>query len=270
MRAFRNVRKVTMVDIPALTTSYVRMGFVDVKELEMENASLLENHEKMGELKRKQEEEEERRRREEEERRRREEERKREEEERRKKEEEERKRREEEERMRREQDLKELRERREKGIVLNAEDLENLPVHVKSISVEKCDDYQKEVLDLSRFTELSELKIGNECFMYVNELKLIGLSKLESVVIGENSFTQHKNKWYNIAPDPNRHFYLKNCPKLKSLKMGRYSFSDYSVIEIENVDALEVIEMGYLNVNIYSCNFYSASLELKSILIHNE
>ena len=268
MRAFRNVRKVTMVNIPALTTSYVRMGFVDVKELEMENASLMENHEKLGELKRKQDEERERRRREEEERRRREEERKREEEERRKKEEEERKRREEEERKGREQELKELREQREKGIVLNAEDLENLPVHVKSINVEKCKDYRKEVLDLSRFTELSELKIGNECFMYVNELKLIGLSELESVEIGDKCFTKYYSKIWERVPDPNRHFYLKNCPKLKSLKMGCYSFSDYSVIEIENVDALEVIEMGDLND--WSCNFFYASLELKSILIHRE
>ena len=50
--------------------------------------------------------------------------------------------------------------------------------------------------------------------------------------------------------------------------MGCYSFSDYSVIEIENVDALEVIEMGELNEK--SNNFCYASLELKSILIHNE
>ena len=243
MRAFRNVKKVTMVDIPVLTTAYVRMGFVDVKELEMENASLMENHEKLGEMKRKQDEERERRRREEEERRRREEE----------------------ERMRRELELKELRERREKGIVLNAEDLENLPVHVKSINVKKCEDYKKEVLDLSRFTELSELKIGSECFIYVNEVKWVGMNCLESVVIGENSFTKHKNDY---GYDPNRHFYLKNCPKLKSLKMGRYSFSDYTACEIENVDAMEVIEMGELNEK--SNNFYYASLELKSVLIHRE
>ena len=79
-----------------------------------------------------------------------------------------------------------------------------------------------------------------------------------------NSFTQHKNSYGN---DPNRHFYLKNCPKLKSLKMGRYSFSDYTVIEIENC-GLEVIEMGDLNE--WSRNFTYASLELKSIHIHCE
>ena len=98
-------------------------------------------------------------------------------------------------------------------------------------------------------------------------MKLIGLNELESVEIGENSFTKYKDT-YHITADPNRHFYLKNCPKLKSVKMGHHSFMDYTVIEIENVDALEVIEMGDLDEA--SCNFPYASLELKSILIHSE
>ena len=95
---------------------------------------------------------------------------------------------------------------------------------------------------------------------------MIGLSELESVEIGKNSFTQCKGGYDN---DPNRHFYLKNCPKLKSLKMGRYSFSDYTVIEIENVDALEVIEMGDLEY-MTGCFCRASILELKSILIHSE
>ena len=117
-------------------------------------------------------------------------------------------------------------------------------------------------LRLSRYKRLKRIVIGNECFRYVNELRLVGLSELESVEIGMNSFTKFKNTW-KVTSDPNRHFYVKNCPKLKSLKMGRYSFSDYTVIEIENVDALEVIEMD-------DYSFYHASLEMKSILIHRE
>ena len=120
-------------------------------------------------------------------------------------------------------------------------------------------------MDMTRFVNLVGLVVGDESCMYVNELKVIGLSELESVEIGMNSFTKKKNSSGN---DPNRHFYLKNCPNLKSLKMGRYSFSDYTVIEIENVDALEVIEMG--DVDELSYCFYYASLELKSILIQNE
>ena len=119
--------------------------------------------------------------------------------------------------------------------------------------------------DLSGFSKLKRLEIGNDCFTYVEEVNLVGLSELESVEIGMNSFTQHKNSYGN---DPNRHFYLKNCPKLKSLKMGHHSFMDYTVIEIENVDVLEVIEIGDLDE--LSFNFDYASLELRSILIHRE
>ena len=119
--------------------------------------------------------------------------------------------------------------------------------------------------DLSGFSRLKRLEIGSDCFSYVIVFNITGLSELESVEIGMNSFTKEK---YDYGNDPNRHFYLKNCPNLKSLKMGRYSFSDYSVIEIESVNALEVIEMGELNEESYG--FYYASLELKSILIHIE
>ena len=145
--------------------------------------------------------------------------------------------------------------------------LNSLNTKVSEITIpsNSLNDASLTVLDLSRFRRLKRLVIGNECFMYVDEVKLIGLSELESVEIGMNSFTKNKN-WY--GNDPNRHFYLKNCPKLKSLKMGRYSFSDYTVCEIENVDALEEIEMGELGI--VSSNFWHASLELKSILIHSE
>ena len=47
-----------------------------------------------------------------------------------------------------------------------------------------------------------------------------------------------------------------------------WSFLDYKVIEIENVNALEVIEIGDLNE--VSFIFQHASLELKSILINSE
>ena len=148
--------------------------------------------------------------------------------------------------------------------VLNVNDLNALSSTVTEIIVENrcCRDPSFTVLDLTRFTSVRRIVIGHDAFMYVDEVKVIGLSELESVEIGMNSFTLHKNSWGN---DPNRHFYLKNCPKLKSLKMGRYSFSDYSVIEIENVDALEVIEMGELNEE--SNNFYSASLQLSSVIV---
>ena len=142
--------------------------------------------------------------------------------------------------------------------------LNSLNTKVSEITIPSysLNDASLTVLDLSRFRRLKKLVIGDECFMYVNETRLTGLYSLESVEIGMNSYTKKKN---NAGNDPNRHFYLKDCPSLKELKMGRYSFSDYTVIEIENVDALEVIEMGELNEE--SNNFYSASLQLSSVIV---
>ena len=124
-----------------------------------------------------------------------------------------------------------------------------------------CNDECFTALDLSSISNLKVFEVGDYSFAFVDEVKLIGLDRLETVMIGMNSFTKQKNReWPSY--NPNRHFYLKNCERVRELKIGRYSFSDYSVCEIENVPSLEVIEMGELNEE--SNNFCCASLELKS------
>ena len=104
--------------------------------------------------------------------------------------------------------------------------------------------------------------MGDYCFRKTEELRLIGLKELERVVIGQNSFAKYPYNADKDGIDPNRHFYLKNCEKLRELKIGCKAFMDYSVCEFENVPSLEVIEMGELDEK--SCNFWFASLELKS------
>ena len=129
-------------------------------------------------------------------------------------------------------------------------------VEVLIVDNDMCNDKRYTVLNLSSFSNLKEFEVGDYSFSFVNELKLIGLNRLERVVIGMNCFRKY------FQENPNRHFYLKNCERLRELKIGRYSFSDYTVCEIENVPSLEVIEMGELNE--WSHNFDYASLELKS------
>ena len=124
-----------------------------------------------------------------------------------------------------------------------------------------CNDKCFTALDLSLFSNLKVFEVGDYSFSFVDEVKLIGLSQLERVVIGKNCFTKEKNDWPMIH-NSSRHFYLKNCERLRELKMGSGSFGDYYVCEIENVPSLEVIEMGELNE--WSHNFWHASLELKS------
>ena len=146
--------------------------------------------------------------------------------------------------------------------VMSKRDWDHLDRRVSTIIVGDncCNEESVTELELGRFVNLRELKVGNECFENVKRVALIGLSQLERVEIGKSSFTKTKNEM--PKSDPNRCFYLDNCPMLKSLRVGCYSFSDYTVCEIENVDALEIIEMGELDER--SLNFHSASLVLNS------
>ena len=147
-----------------------------------------------------------------------------------------------------------------KRVVLNEEN-QLLHNHIEELIVQdnSCNGPEWAALDLGFMSHLRLLEVGDECFENVEEVKLIGLSKLKRVVIGMNSFTK-KNGWLSYYPD--RHFYLKNCERVRELKIGYWSFSDYSVCEIENVPLLEVIEMGEMDEK--SFNFSDASLELKS------
>ena len=247
MCALKNVKEIELMGMPKLKKCVLMGGLKNVKSVKMENAGKFESVKGLMEVM-----EEEKKRKEEEERKRREEE------ERKRKEEEERKRREEEERKKREEMIALA---KTTVSVKCVGDLKNANCYVGVIVVASncCNDSELSVLDLSRFVNLRELKVGDECFENVNEVKLIGLSKLERVVIGMKSFTKNKSSW---AKNPDRHFYLKNCERLRELKIGCYSFSDYSVCEIENVPSLEVIEMGKVDGSSY--NFCYASLELKS------
>ena len=129
-----------------------------------------------------------------------------------------------------------------------------------TVGTNKCNE-ANERIDLSKYFNLKNVSIGNECFENQDVLNLTGLHSLERVMIGMKSFTKKKSFFGN---DTNRKLYVKNCDALKELKIGRFSFSDYSLIEIENVNSLELIEMGVMDRE--SNNFFYASLELKSEL----
>ena len=198
MAALRRAADVTLQNIPSLTELTLQFAFKDVKMLRMENASLLEMNYELMEKK--------------------------------KsvgtllKEEEEKKRRE-----------TEMRERRERGIVLNAEDLQSLSVELKSVTVKACDDYHNEMLDLSRFSALEELEIGDECFNYVSKVSVVALPKLRSIVVGENSFT-------NEGVDTE--LVLRNCPALQELHIGNQSFFHFWSFKMEELPALETMQIG--------------------------
>ena len=138
--------------------------------------------------------------------------------------------------------------------VHSVDDLRRLDNNTESIIVESnCfneDDLTS--LDLSRFTSLKSFIVGDNSFGNMSNLVIYGLPELESIKIGINSFSYY---------DGTHMFSVKNCPKLRELKIGP-GFYNWESVEIENVPSLEVIEIGYLYYS--SDNFNDAPLELKS------
>ena len=139
-------------------------------------------------------------------------------------------------------------------------ELNALDSSVESIIVDTngCDDQSFTVLNLTRFMNLRVLEIGDYSFTYVKEVYMTGLSKLESVIIGQESFRLRKS----IYTSRNKlQFHLRDCGALRELKIGYWSFYEYAVCEIDNLPSLETIEFGSLKLG---SQFQYSPLELKS------
>lgn len=101
---------------------------------------------------------------------------------------------------------------------------------------------------------LVSLIIGNQCCVNVAGLDIVNLNQLEQVEIGSGSFTA-----VNCHASP-RVFHVSECPKLKVLKIGPWSFSSYTECTIKRLPALEVIEIGDMDDASY--NFYKSSIRV--------
>ena len=111
------------------------------------------------------------------------------------------------------------------------------------------------ILELNNLTSLQILYIGNGCYEKVRVFELDGLSELESVVIGDSSFS---------ISDEERNdgdYRIVNCPKLKSIQIGDWSFWDYHSFELNNLPSLQSIDIGKYGFH------YAPSFSLTSLIV---
>ena len=148
-----------------------------------------------------------------------------------------------------------------KRVVVNEEN-QFLHNRIEELTVKdnSCKGNEWSALDLSLMPNLKEFIVGDNCFTYVYEVKLIGLNQLERVVIGESSFAEEDAYYCHTYG----HFYLKDCERVKELKIDRGSFKQYSVCEIDGVPSLEVIELGVPDKG-GAVFFATKCFELKSV-----
>ena len=122
-------------------------------------------------------------------------------------------------------------------------------------------------LNLNRFVNLKSIVIGNNCFGSIQRFEIEGLNRLQSLKIGDNSFTHVKS--IDILKDfsssiskcrnESKSFLILNCESLKVIEIGQCSFCDFGgEFELRNLDNLESIkigEIGYQSMNFFWCSF---------------
>ena len=118
-------------------------------------------------------------------------------------------------------------------IVQNDDDFLLLDESVELIEVKKgvCND---EVLDewgMDEYVRLRELLVGDECFQFVEDLKIVGLTALEKVEVGKQCFCKASGGAFEI----------RNCEKLKSVKIGDGSFVGVVSVVFESECCVEVV-----------------------------
>ena len=101
-------------------------------------------------------------------------------------------------------------------IVMNDDDFLLLDESVELIEVKKgvCNDEVFEEWGMDEYVRLRELIVGDECFQFVKDLRIVGLNALEKVEIGKQCF-------YKASGGV---FEMRDCEKLKSVKIGDGSF----------------------------------------------
>ena len=124
--------------------------------------------------------------------------------------------------------------------VNNRNTLLSIPWDVTALTVtgNSCNDNNIYAVDLSSFKFLRSVVIGNSCFQYVQLFSIVGLNWLESVSIGDNSFGSDGSLW-EVSE-----LKIVNCPQLKSLSIGYWSFRRYNGFELSELPQLISVVMG--------------------------
>ena len=169
--------------------------------------------------------------------------------------------------------------------------IESLDSNITSLILPNwsCNDVNYTIFDISRFTLLESLEIGNDSFGSIESFLINDLPKLRSLKIGSNSFFDMNSlkigsipfpetiypKWDNdkafmssiLSIYQSQSFHIMNCESLESIEIGAYSFLYFGgEFELSNLKSLKSIKIGSFENE--SCNFFWSSFIIRGMLYH--
>ena len=112
-------------------------------------------------------------------------------------------------------------------IVKCNKDFVSLDENVEVIEVKNgmCNNEAFDEWSMDEYVRLRELIVCNECFQFVKDLKIVGLNALEKVEIGKQCFCKASGGVFE----------MRDCEKLKSVKIGDGSFVGVMSVVFESM-----------------------------------
>ena len=117
-------------------------------------------------------------------------------------------------------------------------------------------------LNFSMFSELRSISLGNRCFENIQTFVLNRMNHLRRLKIGKCCFTPFTERT-NLSQSASfaSSFQVTNCPVLRRIEIGAFSFRDYSGgFELLNLPHLEELKIGVLHKE--SSNFLNSDFIL--------
>ena len=148
-------------------------------------------------------------------------------------------------------------------VIYDYDYIQSIETNIKSIVLPNwtCNHSEYTQFDFSRFVYVESIEIGSDSFSSVKVFKINKLEYLKYLIIGINSFTEHKNGIDGSSES--KSFHILNCKSLKLIEIGKYSFSDFGgEFELKNLPKLYSIQIGKIGINSY--NFYKNSFIIRS------
>ena len=150
-----------------------------------------------------------------------------------------------------------------KPIILDSKVLIENPVGDEELLIKPNDfnDSGISELTMSYPIQLKRIVIGDNCFGSIRVFELDELSELDSIVVGKKCFTNAKtDDAVRCSKRIDGVYRLMNCPKLKSIQIRDFSFSDYHSFELNNLPSLQSIDIGY------RCFYHVSSFSLAGLI----
>lgn len=112
-----------------------------------------------------------------------------------------------------------------------------------NLAIDSVEDPSSLLLDLTLLPFIETIRTGDGSFLYVRNIRVVGLPCLVSLVIGKNSFRLNDAVSTNNKRSDGG-FIVADCPMLETLEIGDKSCCDFKDFEVSNTGALKKITFG--------------------------